>query len=319
MNGPKKSGGRKALGRGLGALIPDSSGPGRRARGSLGGATQSRTDGTGMKQVPIERLRPGSSQPRKHFDETALDELAASIRTYGVLQPIVVATVATHPGHYEILAGERRWRAAQRAGLQDLPVVVRNSSAKERLELALIENIQREDLSPIEEARAYQGILDLNGYTQAELAERVGKDRSSVTNLIRLLRLPSKVQELVQNGQLGMGHARAMLAFDNPADISALAAEAVRRSMSVRQVEAEVRRQIRAAQAELDPKEEDDDAKRHGIIVADLEKRLGLSLGAPVRLKTGRKKGGPGKVEINYKDLDDLNRILHSLLGTGPE
>ena len=116
-----------------------------------------------------------------------------------------------------------------------------------------------------------------------------------------------------------MGHARAMLAFDNPADISALAAEAVRRSMSVRQVEAEVRRQIRAAQAELDPKEEDDDAKRHGIIVADLEKRLGLSLGAPVRLKTGRKKGGPGKVEINYKDLDDLNRILHSLLGTGPE
>lgn len=312
-----KKGGRKALGRGLGALIPDSTPPARRKRSAFD-AGEPKSESSGLKQVPIERLRPGDSQPRKHFDDTALDELAASIKTYGILQPVVVSAIASHPGHYEILAGERRWRAAQRAGVQDIPVVVRASESSERLELALIENIQRADLSPMEEARAFQAIIDLNGYTQVELAERVGKDRSSVANLIRLLRLPVKVQDLVQLGKLGMGHARALLAFDNPADISALAAEAVRRGMSVRKVEAEVRRQIREAQAELDPKEEDDDAKRHAIIVADLEKRIGLSLGAPVRLKTGRKKGGPGKVEINYKDLDDLNRILHVLLGTEP-
>ena len=313
MAGPKK-GGRNALGRGLGALIPDSPPPGSRQRGAAP-APEKRDEG-GLKHLPIERLRPGESQPRSHFDDTLLEELAASIKTYGILQPIVVSALPKHPGNYEILAGERRWRAAQRAGLQEVPVVVRASDASERLELALIENIQRADLSPIEEARAYQAIIDLNGYTQAELAERVGKDRSSVANLIRLLRLPPKVQEMVQEGHLGMGHARALLAFESPADIAALASETIRKKLSVRQVEAEVRKRIREALADASAAPEDDDAKRHAIIVADLEKRIGMKLGTPVRLKTGRKRRGPGKVEINYKDLDDLNRILHVLLGT---
>src|SRR5690606_33327487 len=136
------------------------------------------------------------------FDEAALDELAASIRSYGIVQPIVVHPVTNTPGHYAILAGERRWRAAQRAGLHDVPVVVRDTDASERLELALVENLQRAELTPIEEARAYQGILDLNGYTQAELAGRVGKDRSTVANALRLLRLPERVQDMLQDGRL---------------------------------------------------------------------------------------------------------------------
>lgn len=314
---------RQALGRGLGALIPEAK---KTKRPDPAAPSEREPSGpqaasTGLKTLPIERLHPGASQPRKKFDDEALEELAASIKTYGLVQPIVVTARANTPGHYDILAGERRWRAAQRAGLHDVAVVVRDTPASERLELALIENLQRADLTPIEEARAYQSIIDMHGYSQSELATRVGKDRSTVANSLRLLKLPTSIQDMLQEGSLGMGHARALLGLDDPAELTALARLAVTRKLSVRAVEAEVRRRVRAREAADNEgsAEDADERRRHAVIIGDLETRLARVLGAKVKLKTGRKRRGPGKVEIAYASLDDLNRILHVLMGTRDE
>nr|WP_275943140.1 ParB/RepB/Spo0J family partition protein [Pseudenhygromyxa sp. WMMC2535] len=266
--------------------------------------------------MPIEAIEANREQPRKHFDEDRLRELADSIDAQGIIQPIIVTPL---PGRgpdeprYQILAGERRWRASQLAGLHHVPVVVRDTPEADRLELALVENLQRADLNPVEEAQAYQALLDLHGYTQAELASRVGKERSTVANALRLLKLPSQVQDLLITGKLGMGHARALLGLDRAADMRELAAEIVRRSWSVRQTEAEVRRRTQPA---APPKPEpDDDRKRHEIIVRDLEGRIRRHLGVQARLKTGKSSKGPGTIELPYKDLDELQRLLHTLLG----
>ncbi len=318
-----KQGKRQALGRGLGALIPEAKSPRRDTSEADPSPSEARPAGpqssTGLKQLPIERLHPGPAQPRRRFDEDALEELAVSIRNYGLIQPIVATPRPNTPGHYDILAGERRWRAAQRAGLHDVPVVVRDTESSRHLELALIENLQRSDLTPIEEARAYASILDLHGYTHAEMADRVGKDRSTVSNALRLLKLPTSVQDMLQEGRLGMGHARALLPLEDPPQIIALAKRAASTDMSVRAVESEVRKRLRAAEAERPDDEDADERRRHAIIISDLETRLARVLGAKVKLKTGRKRRGPGKVEINYASLDDLNRILHVLMGTKGE
>jgi ParB family chromosome partitioning protein len=305
MSAPK----RPALGRGLGALIPE---PTARPIPTQSGAAEG-VFGV-PKQLPIEAVEPNREQPRKRFDDERLRELADSIAAQGIIQPIVVTPLPSGPGQqrYQIIAGERRWRAAQLAGLHSVPVIVRDTPEAERLELALVENLQRADLDPIEEARAYEALIELHGYTHAELAHRVGKERSSVANTLRLLKLPTKVQDMIVDGSLSMGHARALLGLERAAQMHELALEIVRKGLSVRQVEAEVRKRSRPPKPEREP---DDERKRHEIIVRDLEGRLRRHLGVQARLRTGKSPKGPGTVELPYADLDELQRLLRTLLG----
>ncbi len=316
---------RPALGRGLGALIPervpDKGGerPPERASASETNARGASRD-FAPRSAPIEALEPNPEQPRRRFERGALEDLAASIRSVGIIQPIVVT--AQGPGRYQILAGERRWRAAQLAGLHEVPILLRDTPEEVRFEVALIENLQRADLDPIEEAQAFQQLIDIRGYTQEELAGRVGKDRSTIANALRLLGLPPKVQQLVSEGALSMGHARALLGLEHATEIRELAAEVIRRKLSVRATEAEVRKCRKArADAEAELSEPTDEQRRQAIIVADLETRLRRSLGTRVKLHTSKRGKGPGKIEIPYGDLDELNRLLHVLLssaGTPP-
>jgi ParB family chromosome partitioning protein len=277
---------RRALGRGLDALLPV---PGGDRPIALRRDTF---------VVPIEDIHPSPDQPRQHFDEAKLDELAQSIRSEGVIQPLVVRE--RPGGGYYLIAGERRWRAAQRAGLHDVPVVVRNVSPAQAFELALVENIQRADLDPIEEAQAYRRLCDEHGYTQEALAERVGKDRTTVTNALRLLKLPESVRDLVHRGSLTMGHARALLAA-NAGDIETLARQVAARALSVRATEALVKRKPAPA------------PPAKPASVRDLEDKLTRALGARVAVRD-RGKGRGGTIEIKYLNLDDLDRILDRLL-----
>ncbi len=312
---------RPALGRGLGALLPGA-GPKGAASGeaSTGEAadptpSSSIAAGEGLRSVPIEALSPGPEQPRKRFDPVLLTELARSIETQGIIQPIVVSPVATAPGQprrYLIVAGERRWRAAQQAGLHEVPVVVREVDDDERLELALVENIQRADLNPIEEARAYAQLLQLRHWTQDELSGRVGKDRSTIANAIRLLRLPEKVQEMVREGQLSMGHARTLLGLEHEGDIINLAREVTRTGLSVRATEQAVRKHNAAPKSGAT--DADDEAQRRKIIVKELEDRLRRRLGVRVKLRPKGKSKGAGTLEIPYTSLDELDRVLHMIL-----
>lgn len=299
---------RNALGRGLGALLPNK-------HSESNDEPQTSPAKGPPRQLPIEQLEPNPEQPRKHFDTDQLEELAASIRAHGILQPIVVTPQPIEPGgarRYTIIAGERRWRAAQQAGLHDVPVFVRDVAEDDRLELALIENIQRADLNPIEEARAYAELITMRSYTQEELAHRVGKDRSTVSNAMRLLKLPAKVQDLVQEGQLSMGHARALLGLESTDDMSAIASDIVHQRLSVRATEQAVRKRLRADEAS-EPSVSDDE-KRRKIIVGELEHRLRRRIGTRVKLKAQGGKSSAGAIEIPYGSLDELDRILRILL-----
>ncbi len=307
---------RPALGRGLGALLPNQA-KGGEARPAPAAApapapAPDTAPRTGVQTLPIEQLEPNPEQPRKHFDPIKLDELASSIKTQGLLQPIVVSP-QHKPGSterkYLIIAGERRWRASQKAGMHEVPVVIRAIDEEDRLELALVENIQRADLNPIEEALAYRELIRMRDYTQEELAMRVGKDRSTVANALRLLRLPERVQELVQVGKLSMGHARALLGLEHEDAINSVATEVVRGNFSVRATEAAVRK-YNAEQKADEPTDED---SRRKIIVGELEARLRRRMGARVRLKAKGKKG-QGMIEIPYGSLDELDRLLKMLL-----
>ncbi|HEY0712263.1 MAG TPA: ParB/RepB/Spo0J family partition protein, partial [Polyangia bacterium] len=230
------NGKRRALGRGLAALIPEAAPsasspvtsetaiPAAIASAEEKAALPART--RGLFSVGIEEVRPGPHQPRKTFADGQLDELAESIRTQGIIQPLVVRRAPDGDG-YELIAGERRWRAAQRAGLHEVPVVVREVADREAFEMALVENLQRADLNPIEEAEGYQRLFAEFGYTQEALAERVGKDRSTIANALRLLKLPPAVRELVVSGRLAMGHARALLGLESDGAIDKLARQTV--------------------------------------------------------------------------------------------
>ncbi|MCA9711846.1 MAG: ParB/RepB/Spo0J family partition protein [Myxococcales bacterium] len=310
---------RPALGRGLGALLPGAGAKPADADADADTTAEAAPApaGSGLRTVPIESLSPGPEQPRKHFEPGALSELARSIETQGIIQPIVVSPLPAAPGapgRYVIVAGERRWRAAQQAGLHQVPVVVRQVDEEERLELALVENIQRADLNPIEEARAYAQLLQLRRWTQDELAGRVGKDRSTIANALRLLRLPDKVQEMVREGRLSMGHARTLLGLEREADIIALAQEVVRTGMSVRATEQAVRKHNRPPRPAAGA---DDDAERRKIIVRELEDRLRRRLGVRAKLRPKGKGKGAGTLEIPYTSLDELDRVLHAILGDG--
>ncbi len=298
MNLPK----RPVLGRGLGALIPQR--PSEPAPTTEAGGSTLRT-------LPIESLIPNRDQPRKHFEAALLRELADSIKIHGIVQPIVVTPHNDPPGSFMIVAGERRWRSAQLAGLHDVPVVVRDTPESDRLELAVLENLQRLDLSPIEEAAAYRQLMDVREYTQEQLAERLGKDRSTIANALRLLKLPPKVQGYVQEGRLSMGHARALLALESPADMIELALEAIQRGYTVRAIERAVKARLHPPPEPAEPSEAE---RARALIVRDLEERLRRGLGVKVAVKTDAKKQGSGTIEVPYASLDELDRLLATLL-----
>jgi ParB family chromosome partitioning protein len=277
---------RRQLGRGLAALFGEGEGD-----ATVGPAPQ--------RLVPIELIRPGTLQPRRRFAEAELDALAQSIREKGILQPLLVRALAAEEADFELVAGERRWRAAQRVGLHEVPVIIRRITDTEALEIALVENLQREDLSPLEEAEAYSRLMDEFGRTQASLADAVGKSRSHVANTMRLLSLPAPVRRQLDEGELSAGHARALLAAADPA---ALAAEVVRRGLNVRATERLVQRRAEAPRAtRRQPRDT-------GTLA--LERELGAVLGLRVTLEP-KKRGG--SLTLHYASLDQLDGILRLL------
>jgi len=253
--------------------------------------------------VPIEFLKPNPRNPRRHFSDAELGDLAGSIRERGIIQPIVVRTVRGAADAFEIIAGERRWRAAQRAGLHEVPIIVHEATDAEALELAIIENVQRADLNPLEEAAGYQALADEYKYTQEDIAKTVGKSRSHVANTLRLLKLPEAVKAYINVGKLTAGHARALIGLPDP---EAVAHEIVARELNVRDVEAFA--QQHAAAAGKAKKKRERAAK--DVDTLAVEKRLTDALGLTVTLETH---GESGTVQIKYRDLDQLDEVIRRL------
>ena len=279
---------RPALGRGMAALLSNAAPP--PSAPSAGG-------GRGLLLLPLEAVERNPAQPRKRFDEAKLEELAASIREHGVMEPILVRREGSR---YRILAGERRWRAAQRAGLKEVPALVREATERQAFELALVENLQRADLNAIEEAEAYDVLASDHGLTQDQIAARVGKERSTVANALRLLKLPGEVRDAVRGGQLDMGHARALLGLGTSEEMKRLSARAVREGLSVRALEALVRGLAKKPSKKAVPPE--------SAAVRDLAARLQRRLGARCRLV--QKTAVSGRLEVEYTSLDELDGIL---------
>jgi ParB family chromosome partitioning protein len=279
---------KKVLGRGLGALIPQ--------REPI--AQQS----SGLAQVPVEQISPNPYQPRKTFNDASIEELARSIREHGVVQPLLVSRAGDR---YKLIAGERRFRAAQRAGLKVVPVVIKELTQQgDALQIALIENIQREDLNPMEEANAYHQLHEEFGLTQEEISRRVGKERSTVANFLRLLKLPDAVKKLLASGQLSMGHARALLAVESAKKQEQLAERVVKRDLSVRQTE--------MLAAEKSTPKGAKKEKEKDVFTRDAEERLTRSLRTKVEID--RKRRG-GIIHIRFSSEDDLIRIYDDLTG----
>lgn len=290
----------RGLGRGLDALLP--------VRNTPSTAPVASAYGEGnVFECPIEKIVPQRGQPRQHFDPEKLEELAQSIREHGIIEPLVVRR-RQGGDQFELVAGERRWRAAQKAGLKEVLVVVRDLSAKDAFELALIENVQRADLDPIEFSEALDRLLKEHGYTQETLAQRVGKDRSTIANALRLLKLPANVRELVVSGELSEGHARALLGSPDDATLAKIAEKVVRGRLSVRQTE----QLVRAAKTSGDGKKGGKDgAAGKSASVRDLEGRLERRLGTKCEV---RDREGAGEIVVKYGSLDELDRLLELLL-----
>ena len=284
---------RRVLGRGLSALLSDTAG----------------TTSEDLLEIDIDLIEPSPAQPRTHFDETRLEELAQSIRSNGIVQPLLVRR---RGARYQLVAGERRWRAAQRAGLQRVPAVVRDIPDDKLLELALVENIQRQELNAIEEAHAYRRLIETLGLTQETVAQRVGRDRSFVTNYLRLLRLPEDIQRLVEEEKLSMGHARALLGVDD-ADIQRrVAHDVIEQSLSVRETERAIKRIIAGASpatATLPPPKRDD------ANIRAAENKLRRRFGTQVRVLPSQT-GTGGKIEIEYYNDNDLDRLYQLLVNS---
>ena len=282
---------KRGLGRGLDAL--------------LGGANvaavqeeAAQVDRSELQQLPVDIIQRGKYQPRRDIDPATLDELAHSIRSQGVMQPIVVRSIGS--GRYEIIAGERRWRASQQAGLDKIPAIVREVSDEAAIAMALIENIQREDLNPIEEAMALQRLQQEFQLTQQQVADAVGKSRVTISNLLRLIALPDEIKTLLSHGDLEMGHARALLGLPGERQVEG-ARHVVARGLTVRQTEALVRQW-------LSQKEDDKSAPKSDPDIVRLEQRLAERLGSPVQIKHGEK--GKGQLVIRYNSLDELQGVL---------
>jgi ParB family chromosome partitioning protein len=281
---------KRALGRGIDALL-------------AGSEAQETVPGVAVAMVPVAALQAGAHQPRKHFPEDTLEELARSIQEKGVLQPILVEEAGG--GGYRIVAGERRFRAALLAGLKEVPVLVRRFSETEKTEIALIENLQREDLSPIEEATGYKTLVQQGELTQEEVAKRVGKNRSTVANSLRLLKLPKTMIEALDQGRISSGHARAILSLVNPADQELLFQRILAREMSVREAEQTAARMSRGVR-EAGKKSPPPKPGPRSPELAALEQSLIERLGTKVVIRGSEKRG---KIEISYFSLDDLERI----------
>ena len=290
------------LGRGLSALIDEQQGQGKSE------SAPGDTAGAGVREIEIGKIRPNPHQPRKSFDEEALGELTRSIQDKGVLQPILVRSKGAG---FEIVAGERRWRAAQRAQLHRIPAIVRELDEEATAEIALIENIQREDLTAIEEAQAYHQLIARYNHTQEVVAGLVGKSRSHVANLLRLLDLPSGVQQMILRNDISMGHARALLGSENPIE---LAEEIVASGLSVRQVEKRVRAERNGGKKAAKTRRQADNSIADADIAA-LERQLGDMLGLNVKIAHGSGDGRGGSVTLNYKSLDQLDMICQRLSG----
>jgi ParB family chromosome partitioning protein len=280
---------RKAgLGRGLEALIPTDT---------------SWEDHVGYQQLSVDEIKPNPDQPRSRFDDNALEELAASITEVGVLQPIVVARDGD--GNHFLIAGERRWRAARLAGLRTIPAVVRGATGETTLVEALVENLQRQDLTPLEEAHAYKQLLENAGMSQEDIAQRVGKSRPAISNTLRLLQLPGQIQQMVDAGTLSAGHARALVGLEDERYATYLAEKASKEGWSVRQMEDAVRVR-REMEGDARPKVR----QLRPVEIIELEKRLSDRLGSKVKINYRNEKG---KVEIRFTSLQDLERIYRTL------
>jgi ParB family chromosome partitioning protein len=287
--------GRSRLGRGLAALM-----------GDVGEETKTVEQGRNQRRVPIEFLRPNPRNPRRNFAETELDELAASMRERGIIQPIVVRPVRGASDSYEIIAGERRWRAAQRAGLHVVPIVPLDVSDDEALQLAIIENVQRSDLNPLEEAAGYQSLVSEFAHNQDAIAKMVGKSRSHVANTLRLLKLPQSVQAYIGEGKISAGHARMLVGQPDP---ERLAREIVERGLNVRQVEAMAQERAHASGKSVK-------ARQRGSKDADtaaLEKRLSDALGLTVTIDH---RGQGGVLSIRYRGVEQLDEVIRRLEGS---
>ncbi len=279
---------RRALGRGLSALL---------------GEPEAGGTGTAPAEIPLDLIRPNADQPRQGFRQEDLQELAASIREHGVIQPVILRPQPGTQGAYQIVAGERRWRAAQLAGLHAIPAVVRELDDRQLLELAIIENVQRVDLDPVEEARGYAQLIETFGYTQEKLASTIGKSRSHVANTMRLMALPEPVLNMLRAGTLTAGHARALITASDPV---ALAEQAVARGLSVRQVEELARKLPAAVRARVPRGEAEKDADTRAL-EGDLSAAIGM------RVTIDHVAGGGGEMRIRYQDLDALDRLCRKL------
>jgi len=284
MNKPRL----KGLGRGLDAL--------------LAANHEEETDKGELQSLPTIALQPGKYQPRTRMDPGSLEELAASIKAQGVMQPIMVRPVGEDG--YEIIAGERRWRAAQEAGLSEVPVIVREATDRDLAEVSLIENLQREDLDPIEEANAYQTLMETFGLSQEEVSSRVGRERSTVANTVRLLKLPGEARQAIVDRKISAGHGRALLALDTPGEQRRALALVLKKRLSVRETEALVQRAKRPVPPAA--------AKRRDPYVQDLERTLTKTVKSPVKIHQGRKKG---YIQIAFQNTEELNRLSRLLLG----
>ena len=283
----------RGLGKGLGALLGDAA---------------FQTQESGALSLPISQVEPGLKQPRKRFEETALQDLADSIRTHGIIQPLTVRRLSS--GYYQIVAGERRWRAAKLAGLAEVPVVIIDADDRKVMELGLIENLQREDLNPVEEANGYQVLIEEYGLTQEDVAQRVGKSRPAVANALRLLSLPDPVLQLLEEGRLTAGHARAILSVGSGALQMTLAKKVLEDELSVRQTETLAKRLAAGqhdAPAPASPLAEGQDLS---IYYKEAERTLAAKFGRNVHIVSGKKKG---KVELEYYNTEDLTALLELL------
>ncbi len=285
---------RSGLGRGLGALIPEDS------EDELGASYQ---------ELPIDSIVPNPFQPREEFDEGGIASLADSIEQVGVLQPILVRPAAD--GGYQLIAGERRWRASRQAGLTVIPAIVKEIRDVSALEQAVIENLHRQDLNALEEAAAYQQLIDDFGFTQEQLAQRVGKSRPSVANTLRLLNLPPAIQGLLIDGRLAAAHARALLPVEDRADQQALAEMAVAEGWSVRQVEQAVKDRANTAPPAKGPEDRPEPGTTRPAALLELEELLAAHLDTRVAVQTGAKRG---KIVIDFADLDDLERLYRIII-----
>lgn len=280
---------KKVLGRGLGALIP------------VGGGNTPGNGNSGIHEVPVDQIIPNPYQPRKYFDEEKLQDLVSSIKENGIIQPIVVTKVQEG---YQIVVGERRWRAAKQVGLRQVPVIIKDLSPQDRVALALVENLQRDDLNALEEAQAFHFLVEGFGLTQEDLSKRIGRSRPYITNTLRLLNLPEAIKSFVVDGKISPGHARALLTIDDPKEAAEIAERIVAGQLSVRQTESLVKRKEAAR------------GRKAGRFSHPFEKELQHALGTRVRIHVGKR---GGKIEISYKNAEELESLAQFLGRVSPQ